>query len=104
VYSATTGKYRHAKKYYQNGVKGASCSLQFSSIPSYPLTDRLLNLFQPSQTPTTSPRKPLPSPSAVRTLPSPAFSAVQPVRPVPSSFSALLPPLFLLKLPTTQKR
>jgi len=22
VYSATTGKYRHPKKYYQNGVKG----------------------------------------------------------------------------------
>lgn len=24
VYSATTGKYRHPKKYYQNGVKGES--------------------------------------------------------------------------------
>jgi len=34
VYSATTGKYRHPKKYYQNGVKGKAhylCSVVHSS-------------------------------------------------------------------------
>jgi len=32
VYSATTGKYRHPKKYYQNGVQGESSELSISSL------------------------------------------------------------------------
>jgi hypothetical protein len=84
VYSATTGKYRHAKKYYQNGVKGASL-LFFASVVASPLSS-IANAFF-LQTPTTSPPKLPPSPSVTKTPPSPAFSVPPLVRPLPLSSS-----------------